>query len=141
MWDETGERLMVDLLGNVLRGVAGRGNVTHASQESMWRVLVARVSASWGWAAYFESQRLQLMFPPLPLSSTTAEALWSGLVLHYAFVAFQEIMNAVLARAIFGIEVHTSDDASSNEWFHAHFLNTLEDVSDRTKSLSHQTDL
>ena len=49
MWDETGEKLVVDLLGNnnnVLRGVAGRGKVTLASQESLWHVLVARANVS-----------------------------------------------------------------------------------------------
>jgi hypothetical protein len=51
MWDETGERLVVDLLGNndkVLRGVAGRGKVTLASQESLWHVLAARACVSLG---------------------------------------------------------------------------------------------
>ena len=33
MWDETGERLVVDLLGNVFRGVAGRGKVAHAQSQ------------------------------------------------------------------------------------------------------------
>ena len=97
MRGEPGERLVVDLLGNALRGVVGQGKVTLASRESMWHVLVARASASWGWAASVESQRVQLMFPPLPLSNTTAEALSSGLVLHDAFDAFQEFKHAVLA--------------------------------------------
>jgi hypothetical protein len=94
MWDETGERLVVDLLGNknnVFRGVAGRGKVTLASQESLWHVFVARASVSWGWAANFESPRVQLMFPPLPLTSTIGEALWSGLVLHDAVAAFSRV--------------------------------------------------
>jgi len=49
MWDETGERLVVDLLGNnnnALRGVVGRGKVALASQESLWHVLVAKASVS-----------------------------------------------------------------------------------------------
>jgi nitrogen fixation protein FixH len=66
------------------------------------------------------------MFSPLPLTSTTAQALWSGLVLHDAFVACQEFKNALLARASFGIEVHTSDDASSNDRFQVHFLSTFD---------------
>ena len=111
---------------NVLRGVAGRGKVTLASQDSLRHVLVARACVPWGRAANFETQRVQLMFLPLPLASTTAEALWSGLVLHDAFVASQEFQSALFARASFGIEAHTSDDASSNDRFEARFLNTLD---------------
>ncbi len=140
MWDETGEKVVVDVMGNVLRRAFGQGSNNLAVQESLWHVLVARVSFSWGWATT-ASQRVQLICPPLPLATTKAESLWAGLFSHSAFGDIWAFKEALFARAGLAIDLHTSDDASSNNKLHAHFTNTVGDLHCRLKCLSHQTNI
>jgi hypothetical protein len=86
MWDETGERLVVDVLGNMtaLEDFADRREQFLKAMRgecSLWQVLVMRCTSVWGYAS---GTCMQCMFtaPPPPLSKVGAEALWAGLVQH-----------------------------------------------------------
>ena len=71
MFDETGEKLVVN--ANFLPQAKGA--------ESKWEVMVIRLVCLWG-DDYGNCQRFIFNIPPMPLSSTSAAALWAALMKH-----------------------------------------------------------
>ena len=105
MWDETGERLVHDKVGKLVReknaivtvdSLAAPGSLLPAASSwlskatartNTWQILVSRLTLMWGWGGG-KGQRIVLTAPPLPLVSTSAPALWAALFHHPAMREF-----------------------------------------------------
>lgn len=148
-WDETSERLSLDSMSKMipspddpLRSIVAKMSY---AQASLWQVLVCRVTFLWGWSDG-RSQRYQAVAPPIPLPSTSAEAIWSGLFDHPCMADINKFKKALLSTVmesspLLPIELHSSDDACGNDRFDAHYLQSSEHLVQRFKCMNHQSNL
>ncbi|CAE7188657.1 unnamed protein product [Symbiodinium sp. CCMP2456] len=114
MWDETGQTLALDAIDRTSR----------CQQRSTWNVLVGRLHFTIG---YLKGPGVKLyrevVFPPLPLSTNSAESIFNGLFQHPLSKPLIELTQEILAASRRSITAFETDGHLANEKLFFHFHN------------------
>ena len=104
MWDETGERLIVD---------------SASTQGGVWQVLVVKLSCAWGCRSQ-ATRYVDFVLPPVPIPTTSSAAIWQAMRFHPMLAAAHEFKTRLLNAANLAFDMHSSDYASGNLKLDAH---------------------
>lgn len=109
MWDETAQALS-------LRAIAG---CTTTQGRSTWEVLVSKAYLTWSWGE--RVYNIELIMPPVPLASNSADCILDGLRCHPLTRGLWEMRRKILDSAtVAAVEVHECDGHPANERLSAH---------------------
>ncbi|CAE7263478.1 unnamed protein product [Symbiodinium sp. KB8] len=114
MFDETGQTLALDAIDRTSR----------CQQRSTWNVRVGRLHFTIG---YLKGPGVKLyrevVFPPLPLSTNSAESIFNGLFQHPLSKPLFELTQEILAASRRSITAFETDGHLANEKLYFHLLN------------------
>ena len=114
MWDETGQKVKIPMLAKV---------------SDAWHVMVTKLNVAWGWFDTECTGGFECVIPPVPVASTSADAMFAAWHCHPAVADFFSFRRDILSLAkVLNIDLSVADNAASNGRLFAHELNIMAGV-------------